>query len=130
MQQFACMRWTRAVTQISHLPYGERLKELDLFSMQGRLLRADLIYVWRIFNDKCAVKPEDLFQSSLGQSSRCHSFKLQVNRTRLDVRKRFFSNRVIQEWNSLGADTVQATSIEKFKSLLHRDLGQKLYRFC
>ena len=123
-------RWTRAITVVAHLPYEERLRALNLYSMSGRLLRADLIYMWRIFNDRCAIQPDDLFQRSLGQSTRGHSLKLQVPRTHLDIRKRFFSCRIIREWNALGADTVAATTIDKFKTLLHRDLGERLFQFC
>ena len=36
-------RWTREITSISHLTYVEKLKALELLSIFGRLLRADLI---------------------------------------------------------------------------------------
>ena len=35
--------WTRHVDDLQELSYGERLRRLDLYSIQGRLLRADLI---------------------------------------------------------------------------------------
>ena len=38
-------RWTRAIDSVSHLSYGERLQQLDLYSVYGRLLRADIIMV-------------------------------------------------------------------------------------
>ena len=77
-------RWTRAIPQVGHLDYGDRLQALNLYSMAGRLLRADLIYVWRMFNNKCALKPGDFFQPSLSQTTRGHSHKLQVQRSRLE----------------------------------------------
>ena len=42
---------------------------------------------------------------------------------------RFFSVRVISLWNSLSNDTVTADNINRFKSLLKRDLGNVLYEF-
>ena len=70
-----------------------------------------------------------MFQPSLGHSSRGHSLKIQVPRTQLDIRKRFFSCRIIQEWNALSAEAAEATTIDQFKSLLHRDLREKLFDF-
>ena len=122
-------RWTRAITSIEHLSYGERLRQLDLYSMYGRLLRADLILTWKIFNNKCAIKPADLFKPSLSQITRGHSKKIQVERFRLDIRKRFFSVRVVPVWNSLSNDAVTAKTIQSFKALLHRELSEELYRY-
>ena len=121
-------RWTREVTSVAHLSYEERLQALNLYSMRGRLLRADLIYVWKIFNGKCALKPSDLFQLSLSQQTRGHPLKLQVPGTQRETRRRFFSCRVIEEWNALSSEAVTAPSINMFKSLLHRDLGAKLFQ--
>ena len=122
-------RWTREISTVSHLPYGERLRELGLFSMCGRMLRADMILVWKIFNNKCAIEPTDLFEPSYSQTTRGHVLKIQVTRSRLDTRKRSFACRVIPVWNNLSADTVQASSLDRFKGLLHRELGDELYNF-
>ena len=108
--------------------YGERLNRLDLFSVQGRMLRADMIMVWKIFNNKCAISPDKLFTMNTS-ARRGHCFKIFMPRINLDTRKRFFSIRVIREWNDLGADTVQADSVETFKRLLHRDLGRRLFEY-
>ena len=42
--------WTKQTDGMALLPYGERLKLLNLYSIQGRLLRADLIQCWKIFH--------------------------------------------------------------------------------
>ena len=121
-------RWTRAVRGLEDLSYGERLNRLDLFPVQGRLLRADLIMVWRIFNGKCGVNPDQLF-TLRNSSTRGHQLKIAMPHISLDIRKRSFSIRVIHEWNSLAADTVLSPSIETFKRLLHRDLGHRLFEY-
>ena len=122
-------RWTRAVIGFSDLSYGERLHRLNLFSFQGRLLRADLIVVWKIFHGKCAIMPEQLFVLHGDRRTRGHNFKILVPRTNLSVRSRYFSVRVISSWNSLEDDTVLADSLSKFKCLLHRDLGHALFDY-
>ena len=121
-------RWTRAISSLEQVGYEQRLRELNLYSMYGRLVRADLILVWRIFNGLCAIKPKDLFQVSSVQGTRGHSRKLQFRQCRLDTRKRFFSFRVVPLWNSLSAEAVEASSLATFKAFLHRDLGGELFR--
>ena len=123
-------RWTREVVGLSDLPYGERLRRLDLFSVQGRLLRADLILVWKILNGYCAINPNDIFSFSVARGTRGHPLKLFLPRSRLEVRHRFFSIRVINIWNSLSHDTVMAATINSFKSCLRADLGDKLFQFA
>ena len=122
-------RWTRSILGMGELTYGERLRRLDLFSVQGRLLRADLILTWKIFAGECAIQQPQLF--TLNDSSRRgHSKKIYVPRTCRDVRKWFFSVRVVKAWNSLSEQAVSSTSLNQFKTFLHRDLGQQLYEYA
>ena len=121
-------RWTRQVRGLEELPYSERLRRLDLFSVQGRLLRADLILTWKIFEGKCGINPAQVFQLD-ASSRRGHSRKLFLPRVVREVRKRFFSIRVVHPWNALAEETVVSSSINKFKNLLCRDLGQQLFDY-
>ena len=109
--------------------YGERLRHLDLFSFQGRLLRSDLILVWKIVHGLCAVESGSFFTFLPHSTTRGHPYKLFKHRANLEVRIRFFSLRIVDEWNAFSAETVTATSLETFKHLLHRDLGEKLFEF-
>ena len=121
-------KWTKKIAGLEDLPYEERLKRLDLFSVQGRLLRADMILVWKIFNNVCSLKPLQLFELDLS-GRRGHSRKLFVPRVNLEVRKRSFASRVVHTWNSLSEEAISADTIHKFKGFLHRDLGAKLFNF-
>ena len=122
-------RWTRAVEGLSDLSYNDRLRRLDLFSFQGRLLRADLVLVWKIIHGHCGINPETLFTFLSDTATRGHPYKLYVQRANLEIRRRFFSLRVVTAWNSLTAETVCAESLDTFKRLLHRDLGEQLFEF-
>ena len=51
---------------------------------------------------------------------RGHSKKICKVRFNIDVRKYFFSNRVIDKWNNLDQDTVDAPSLNSFKNRLNR----------
>ena len=121
-------RWTREIRGFESLSYSERLRRLDLFSVKGRLLRADMILTWKIFAGKCAIRPSQVFVLASGER-RGHSKKLYPTRAHLEIRRRFFSLRVVQPWNSLAEDTVSSLTLSAFKRNLHRDLDQQLYDY-
>ena len=49
-----------------------------------------------------------------------HEKKLVKDRSRLDKRKYFFSQRVVNGWNSLPAEVINSTSVNSFKNAYDR----------
>jgi len=62
----------------------------------------------------------DLFELDTGSKTRGHTAKLRKHHCRLDLRQRFFSERVISRWNRLDQQTIDSTSVNIFKNNLSR----------
>ena len=108
-------RVTKTIPSISALTYEERLKRTGLISLENRRLRADLLEVFKILKGFVKVDPATHFSMS-DRRSRGHTLKLEKPRARLELRRQFFSNRVIDAWNLQPGHMVEATSTNMFKA--------------
>jgi len=55
--------------------------------------------------------------------TRGSAFKLKDEGFRLDIRRKFFTQRVVRQWHSLPREVVSAPSLEVFKARLDGALG-------
>ena len=111
-------RATKLISSISHCPYLERLRILNLPSLNYRRLRGDMISLYQITRHNSDSSLLDLFQPALTTSTRGHNFKYFKPRCNTRYRSNFFSYRTIDNWNNLPSYIVNADSINSFKNLL------------
>ena len=102
---------------MDNLSYKERLQKLKLPTLVYRRLRGDMIEVYKILHGIYDMKVSPCLTIRSSESSRVsrgHNMYLVKERSRKKLRSASFSQRVVNYWNSLPTDVVNAPSVKSY----------------
>ena len=106
-------RATKLVIGLKEFTYEERLTQLKLYRLEERRLRGDFIENVKLLTGKENIDPDKFFNINLN-NLRGHSKQLNKQQCMKLCRRRFFSQRVVDVWNSLSNDIISAPSTNIF----------------
>jgi len=103
-----------------HHAYHKRKEPLDLWSLEERRNRVDLLEAFRMYKRCSVITFDTTFKLDSNTRTRGHSAKITKCRCRIDLRQHFFSARVVNRWNSLQQNDLDCAMIVAFKKRLQR----------
>ena len=110
-------RATKLIRGLEDLNYDERLQALDLFSLERRRLRRDMIAIYKYLNGDLNIGKK-LFSRKECMRTPGHTMQLEEKRFNLRLRSGFFTERDTRLWNSLPQTVVTSGSMATFKRFL------------
>ena len=116
------IRATKLVDGLKELSYEDRLKELDLPTLEFRRARGDMIEAFNHIHryDKDAISPKFCQRN---RPSRKHNFQVIEHRSTDGERGHQFNsfyNHFNRIWNNLPSEVVDAESVDSFKNQLDK----------
>ena len=122
----------RAIMMVSNLrgSYEERLAILGIRTLEDRRLRGDLIETYKILTGKSDVRYQTWFQLAKDEvgtvGTRAKTGYLNLSKpanANSDVRRNFFSHRVVSHWNQLPDHVKMAQKTNAFKNAYDSHTG-------
>lgn len=108
------------INECRGLDYEHRLECTGLISLDDRRTRGDLIQVFKLIKGFDRVDFNNFFTLSNSDKTRGHQYKIVKVRSRLELRRHFFSQRIVNMWNKLPSNVVETDSVNSFKNRLDR----------
>ena len=110
-------RATKVVPELKNLTYEDRLRRLNLPSLQHRRRRGDMIFAYKIMTGKVNLEPKKIFTMA-NRTMRSHQYKIQKTKITKFVSANAFSNRIVKDWNTLPSKIIMSQTTDNFKNNL------------
>ena len=120
-------RATRLVGSIRGLLYTDRMRALKLPSLYYRRRRGDMIRVYQLLHGAIDQDPNKFLHLDVSSRTRGHRWKLLKPTAVTRTRRAAFSIRIINDWNSLPSQVVEAHSLNQFKARLDSHWAHLMY---
>jgi len=111
--------FTKRIPGYWNIPYSERLTKLNLQTLETRREIIDLKFCYSVLHQNINTSLTTKFSYNYDGRTRGHNLKLFKQRCNIDKTKYFFTNRVVDKWNSLPEHIVNSTSITAFNKKLN-----------
>ena len=98
----------------------DRLKQLKLPTLKYRRARGDMIELFKILHGFYDNISNIILTPHVGVATRGNKYKLCQSSVKYDLKKHFFTNRVVSLWNSLPDEFVDSNTINCFKGRLDK----------
>ena len=116
------------IEECRNLNYESRLLLAGSTTLEDRRDRGDMIEVFKIVKGLDKLEQNKFFALEGTGRTRGHRFKLSKSRSRLEIRKNFFSQRVVNQWNELPDSVVEAESVNCFKNRCDKCIRERKSR--
>jgi len=116
-------RLTRVPTALRGLDYEERMRRMNLTSLEVRRLRGDLIQLYKVKNNLDAIT----WHTQPTWSNPRPGKREQIRREIISAcqqRHNFFLNRISPIWNKLPNDITEGGNLNEFKTRLDKILNR------
>ena len=107
-------KFTKYLPGMFRKSYQQRLRELNLKTLEERRISLDIILLYKIIKKLIDIPFDSYFTFSTNRT-RGHEYKLYVNSTRINCFKYHFCNRVVKYWNALPREVVALENLVQFK---------------
>ena len=119
-------RATKIIPALKESPYQERLKILKLPSLRYRRARGNMIETYKYLHGINKVSTHFL-PFSEDRCTRGHSLKLKKVKNNTNRRRMFYSQCIVDDWNSLSEEVVMSPTLNCFKNILDKFCSNRMY---
>lgn len=123
------LQWRQPLqTVLSKWPMFEGMEALMLWKIWGKRMRLFSAYAvlpcsMNCFTQTCKRAGEELFKRACSDRPRCF-LSWNKGRFRFDIGKKFFTMRMVKNWNRLLREIVNSPFLEAFKTRLDKALSK------